>query len=201
MKNSIFVFIIITIFSCSINNDSGVLKLPEATEVGANTFGCYVNGYLLIPRESDQVHYNQNGVPFGKGISMEGDYYSSNNTFSWRQFTVENNKYRNYFYSIEFILPNFPTMTVGTYDWGNNVYDNEIVVNVYYQNYQTNEHQLYRSNDFSGKLIITKKDISTHIFSGTFKGIIKNQDGTKEIEIKDGRFDMNLMTINNHYFP
>ena len=201
MKNSVIIFLIICLTSCSKNENDNIPILPEITEVGANTFGCNVNDYLLIPREAYELNYNQNGVPFGKGISMEGDYYNSANTFSWRQFTVYNYKYRNNFYSIIFKLPNFPTMTIGTYNWGNSVYENEIVVEVYYLNNKTNEHQFYESHDFSGKLVVTKKEISTRIFSGTFTGIIKNRDGTKEIKIENGRFDMNLSTINNHFFP
>ena len=201
MKNAILLFIIIAFSSCSKDDNGSVLKLPEVTEVGANTFGCYINGFLLIPREAYKLSYNQNGVPSGKGIRMEGDYYNADNSFSWRQFTVYNYKNRNNYYSIEFKLPNFPSMPIGTYDWGTSVYENEIVVNVYYINIETNEHQFYTSHDLSGKLIVTKKDNVSHTFSGTFFGTIKNQDGTKEIEIKDGRFDMNLMTINNHFFP
>lgn len=202
MNKKLFICLFIFLFSCSNENSNEEnLTLPPISERGANTFGCYINDFLLIPRDADEISYNQNGVPFGKGIKMEGDYYNSDNTFSWRQFTVVNYKNKKNYYSIRFKLPNFPNMFEGSYIWGDSEHENEIVVMVFYTNSQTNEHQIYISNDSSGILHITKKDNSSSIFAGTFNGTLKNQDGTKQIEIKEGRFDMNLRTVNNHFFP
>ena len=188
------------LISCS-RSDDEILRLPDVTEVGANTFGCYINDYLFIPREAVKLRYNQNGVAIGRGITMDGDYYNSGNTFSHRVFTIVNNKEDKNYYSMRFDLPNFPTLIAANYDWGDNVKENEIFVSLFYKNIKTGESQLYTSKDLSGKLIVTKKENTTHVFAATFSGTLKNEDGSKMIEIKDGRFDLNLATINDHYFP
>lgn len=140
-------------------------------------------------------------MPSGKGISMERDYYNADNTFSYRRFVIYNCRERKDFYAIEFEIPNFPTMINGTYIWGDNLYENEIIVKVYYLNNTTKEHQFYMSNNLPGNLVVSKNDSASHIFSGIFNGKLKSIDGTKEIEITNGRFDLNLATVNNHYVP
>ncbi len=55
MKNSILVllatFSLFGLGSCSNSTPNDpVLQLPPETQTGANTFGCYINGKLLIPR-------------------------------------------------------------------------------------------------------------------------------------------------------
>ncbi|TYP96485.1 hypothetical protein C7447_10751 [Tenacibaculum adriaticum] len=60
----------ITFFNCS-NNDDPIVQdqLPHITQTGANTFGCIINGEVLIPK-------NSNGVPNAKGLEV---YHKSNN--------------------------------------------------------------------------------------------------------------------------
>ena len=130
---------------------------------------------------------------------MEGDYYDSENTFSHRNFTVTNYINKNNYYSIEFQLPNFPNMQAGKFDFGNSVYENKIVVIVTFFDTKTNKRFFFKSTDYSGKLIITRKD--SYIFSGTFSGTLKDIDGTKEIKLTNGTFDFNLKSINAHIFP
>ena len=55
MKTAILIInlLFITLISCNNNNDDNGFtpSLPAATQTGANTFGCYIDGNLLVPRD------------------------------------------------------------------------------------------------------------------------------------------------------
>ena len=55
MKTTILIInLFITITSCNSNNDNSFTPtLPAITQTGANTFGCYIDGNLLVPRDGD----------------------------------------------------------------------------------------------------------------------------------------------------
>lgn len=49
----IWIISLLIAYSCNINDEQDGLQLtlPPITQTGANTFGCYVDGKLLIPRD------------------------------------------------------------------------------------------------------------------------------------------------------
>ncbi len=56
----------------------------------------------------------------------------------------------------------------------------------------------YRSFNNSGSVIFSKIDIINGIYSGTFSVKLKNKDDENDIiEITNGRFDIDLNTVNN----
>ena len=60
MKNIFFSFIVLLATGCSRNNDKPVAeidKLPPATQKGANTIGCLINGQALLPKEAGIPYY------------------------------------------------------------------------------------------------------------------------------------------------
>jgi hypothetical protein len=59
----------------------------------------------------------------------------------------------------------------------------------------------YGSYENSGKVIITRYDLNNTVISGNFNGKLKLKNGTQEIEIQNGRFDINKLTIDNTIFP
>ena len=77
--------------------------------------------------------------------------------------------------------------------------DNENYFLVRAFDYSENVWKWYGSYDNSGKIIISK--YSNGIFSGTFSGKLRTEDGKSEIEINDGRFDFNLFTLPTQTFP
>ena len=200
-KLILLLFSLFLTINCSRDNDESserfVAVLPQETQKGANTFGCFIDDFLFVPRDGNPLVYNQNGVCLNKGISMEGDYYNSDNTLSHRDFEINN--YRDNNYSIGFQLPNFPDMQASEFDFGNSVYEDKIVIIVTFFDNKTNKRYFFRSNNYSGKLIITRKD--NHIFSGTFSGILKEIEGTKEIKLTNGVFDFDLTSVNTHIYP
>ena len=69
--------IFITFFNCSNNDDSiEQNQLPPITQTGANTFGCVINGEVLIPKDS---RGSLGGVSPKKGITVA---YLQNNNFT-----------------------------------------------------------------------------------------------------------------------
>ncbi len=60
---------------------------------------------------------------------------------------------------------------------------------------KTGKYEIYGSYENSGKIIVTRGDKEKLILSGTFSGKLKEVDGEEIIEIKDGRFDINLKTL------
>lgn len=56
----------------------------------------------------------------------------------------------------------------------------------------------YLSFNNSGTITFSRLDINDGIYSGTFSVQLKNKDDENDIiEITDGRFDINLNTVNN----
>ncbi|WP_435415741.1 hypothetical protein [Polaribacter aestuariivivens] len=57
---------------------------------------------------------------------------------------------------------------------------------------------LYLSFANSGQIDFSKIDFNNNIYSGTFSVKLKNKDDENDIiEITNGRFDINLNTVNN----
>ena len=201
MKNIIFTFLtIILLFSCSKKDDIPQPpkdKLPEATAVGANTAGCYINGKLLIPKNNDQaiggpliygLWYNR-GNNFGNPIF--NDYFA---------ISIENHRDLDG----DEIYIHFKQMVqgVGTYTLGQsngNRYtaspnNNHVVLE---RGVKSGNVQTYLSNPTSGSIEITRFDWVSKIISGTFTFSLYNVNNSSDvIQVTDGRFDINLVTLN-----
>ena len=59
----------------------------------------------------------------------------------------------------------------------------------------------YGSYDGSGKINITRYDSANFIISAIFSGKVRTEDGTSEIEISQGRFDINKSSLPAAQFP
>ena len=74
MKTKLFttLFFVAALFciGCS-DNDPPQDQLPPITQNGANTFGCVINGEVLIPKDGT-------GIPQSKGITVK---HRTNNNF------------------------------------------------------------------------------------------------------------------------
>ena len=132
---------------------------------------------------------------------------SSSNTYDYNEMTVANfidGKPMNYLY---FHLHDLPNKGVGEYIWKESNFNNDIdglMQNYLYVrafDYNTNTWKWYTSYENSGKTIITKNDIQNFIISGTFSGKLRTTNGKEEIEISNGRFDLNIKTLPLKKFP
>jgi hypothetical protein len=143
--------------------------LPEATQTGANTFGCKVDGKLYLPKKSsfssvspllvNNSHFN--------GFLVEADYVG---------FPSELN------YTVTLALPYFIS-TVGVFDLKYFPFG-EYAIN-------TAPERTYRTNYvYSGQLTITRCDTLHQIYSGTFYFTGLDTASGKTVQVTDGRFDL-----------
>jgi hypothetical protein len=180
MKNLlVLILTVLALNSCSNNDDNKpstpkteLEKLPPATQNGANTAGCLVNGKAFLPKgfiPGDNPLGYQDGLNFALSIGeRKNDIIKSVFVFSSNQ-TLEvgiiyqlgennnngNSKYG--VYSIDAVPPPSPDY------------------------YTTN-------NIIVGELKITHHDFNNAILSGTFWFDAVNSNGEK-VEVREGRFD------------
>ena len=174
----LLLIILFSVTGCKKNNP--VDQLPPATQTGANTFGCLINGEIFLPKGPSlspilQCAYQYLNTSYSKGYffqlsakekgSKECELYSiSLGTDSLQIF--QSNTYP---------LVNYETgKTSAQYSYFYNCGQ--------FINYNT-------SNNVVGLLTIKRLDEINQIVSGTFwfNAVSTNGDTTK---VTDGRFDM-----------
>ncbi|MFD1551870.1 hypothetical protein DNU06_01775 [Putridiphycobacter roseus] len=149
-------------------------KLPQATHIGANTFGCYINGALFIAQSNN----------YNKVIPI----YCSYNKISENELRIQgsrlNDSVRD---NVRFIA--FIDKGVGAYEM-DVTGDNQDGYNIY-----TTDSIWCFDYNFSltekGMLDITFLDTVDRIISGNFQMQLYNEDcPLKIVSITDGRFDL-----------
>jgi hypothetical protein len=171
MKVAILFFAIILLSACNKNDDTPtnpVDQLPPATQIGANTFGCLLDGEVFIPRGGtnplDCVYQFVNG---GYYFALQGNKRDSENILIGIGITTRNlelNQIDSYI-----LTSNEIGNASGGYFYGT------------LWNYTTQNH--------IGELTISKLDTQNQIVSGTFWFNVEDQNGVVH-EIREGRFDM-----------
>jgi hypothetical protein len=175
MKN--LLFLILTTFaltSCDKDDKpkTELEKLPPATQTGARTFGCLLDGVAFVPDNRNLakqcVYQYFNGYYF----SLQGNTYPKNQLIglglSTHNLKIEEGK--------TYILQdNIDGNASGFYYFGDDI---------------TGVNELKRTSDIEkGEMKITKLDFTKHIVSGTFWYDIKDSKGIIH-QIREGRFDM-----------
>ncbi|PHS67172.1 MAG: hypothetical protein COB12_04560 [Flavobacterium sp.] len=181
--------------SCNREEDPYNPTLPEATKIGANTFGCKINGQIMVPKDS-RVSSQLGGAPTGVNYSTARGL---NIRYDWIEAIdrVENRG------GIAFKLPNIDSLGVGEYiikhvDGAFSQANTNIVYMgaIYNGGSPTSG---YSSIENTGKIIITRYD--DEVISGTFYCTLKNDIHPNDIiQITEGRFDFNKNTINTTSF-
>ncbi len=190
------IFAVVTLVSCSKNDDGP--QLPPATQTGENTFGCYVNGRLLVPRNgTGTFNAPDNGMSFFAGPSPDNIIYHE---IRVHDFASERTA------KITLHLIGLDSIGIGEYFVNESnclegiasPMTNNIHCRVY--DYSENIYKLYCSIENSGVINITRYD--NGILSGTFSCNAVNRDDPNDIiEIIEGRFDINGFTLPNTEFP
>jgi hypothetical protein len=185
MKN--LLLLLLTTFALnSCNNDDNkpstpkteLEKLPPATQTGANTAGCLINGKAFLPKgyyPSGNLSCNYiDGKDFSLRISeriMEGP---SDNIRS--VFIISENQNLHDNVAVTFLLNNRELNSkYGTY-----IINAAAPPNTDY--YSTN-------SIVTGEFVITNHNFNQAIISGTFWFDAINSNGEK-VEVREGRFDM-----------
>ena len=202
MKNTLILVLFLLLIGCSSdsNPEDG---LPPETQTGVNTFGFLIDGKLLLPRSGNNNIVN----PLSGAILSRG---FPENSFDYYELEITDYK-SSHHANLLFHMHNAPNNSIGTFeiDESNGMRD----VDGYAHNYihciifdkNTNTYQKYVSYENSGSFTITSLIIGPptgSIISGTFNCKLRNiNNPDDEIEITNGRFDINSRTIMQTYFP
>jgi hypothetical protein len=173
MKNYTFFLVTLLLFCCCNNNDDDgstdpIDQLPPATQIGANTFGCLLDGEPFIPgggtNPLDCVYQLVDGEYFFalQGNKRDGDFNLIAITLSTNAMEIEEG-------STYILMDNIPNSAFGGYFF--------------------NTDFIYTDNNHIGEMTITKLDVINQIVSGTFFFDIIDQNGELR-QIREGRFDM-----------
>ena len=157
-------------------------KLPAATQTGANTFGCLVNGKAWVAQRNDcrifcplsfQVYYD--GV-YGGALSIEAYKIDvQNNVDELIQFGIDSTNFKiNHEISIS---KKYTYASFKNYKNVNNC-----------SNYQ---HGIDSTVMHFGTVKLSRYDLSNGIIAGTFNFTI-TKPGCETITITEGRFDKKL---------
>ena len=171
MKKLILIFTISgLLYGCSTKDEpiaqTPLSQLPAATQTGANTFGCLLDGQVFKPdlgNNNFQCYYQ----------FINGEYF----------FYIRGSKRINAIYSSVYIVSKNKQIAQGQ------EYDLKEEVNFGVFGALSIGLPLYITSKINtGKLKITKLDEINQIVSGTFFFDVVNNQGVKH-EIRDGRFD------------
>jgi hypothetical protein len=202
MKKIFFTSVLVLLFFGCSSDSNPKDGLPEETQKGANTFGCLIDGQLLVPRSG-----NNNIVNPLCGATLWGGYP---NVFDYFELEIIDYKSAKRA-SLLLHMHDIVTSGMGEYvinesngmeniDGLNHTYLHCVLFDK-----NTNSYQQYVSFENSGTLTIKQLTINSgtgNIVSGTFNCRVRNiQNPNDEIEITDGRFDVNSHNLSQKYFP
>ena len=150
-------------------------SLPPATQTGAGTFGCMVNGQPWLPVRQ--------GIP----LEMSNPSLGYDATFEGGTLTLGGSIYINRKFSEMVSMGGRGIGAVGEYN----------LTNSGVRFFFANESEEYISNEngyiSTGKLVITKLDKTNNIIAGTFSFTIEKKDTGNKVTVTDGRFDMKYL--------
>jgi len=193
--------LLFTLISCSKNDDNGFKPtLPEVTQTGVNTFGCYIDGKLLTPRDGKGTIGGPGGIP--KGM---------------RYFGISNNSYNEIYIDdwksekgglLRIHITDLHQNGEGTFTINSSNCQNGLDatpnINIHCRVYDDSEQifKWYCSIENAGTLTISRYDYNNRILSGTFSCTMQNKDNSNEqVEITQGRFDIKWDTLDETEFP
>ena len=201
MKTKIlFLLTILSLLGCSKDDpivEDPLAKLPRETQVGANTFGCIINNEVFYPRDGTGTLFS----PGGKGLVFWGDPTDPNGYGNYDELEIRNLQDGKPCARMIIHLQNLNQIQVGEYMWKasnfqSSIYglmQNYVFASIFDKN--SNSWKLYSSYENLGKVNITKYAPNNTIISGNFNGKLRLRNSTEEIEIANGRFDINLATL------
>ena len=185
MKKLVYFLLCIFFFTaCDKDDDQGsqdpIEQLPKATQTGANTVGCLVNGEAFLPKGGGLAgnkncfyQYVDGGYHFKMGFSDFSGDTSYSVVVGTQNASIEEGE--------TYLLNSQPFFTNNIDGRGGG---HSISGPSGFEKYTT-------TSEVTGEMRITKLDFENHIVSGTFWFDAVNEDG-EVVEIREGRFDMNF---------
>jgi hypothetical protein len=191
--------------ACSNDDNKGSVcqdLLPAITTTGANTFGCCINGNLLIPRDGtgtiggSDSGFKTWGDPTGNNEYSEIDIKDYKSTRTASLYIHIQGLHQNG-------IGEYPINQSNGFTSIDGFFHTYLHCRVFDE--KTNSYQYYRSTENSGFIKILKYELIPgvkRIVSGTFSCVVINTSNPNDsIEIKDGRFDFDSATLSNVSFP
>jgi hypothetical protein len=184
------IYVLIPLFTISCTKDSihqdEMNVLPAITEIGANTAGVIIDGYVLVPKDGQNQGYLGASIIRGLDVTLGSNFITSNGNDNFTLF-IKNVPAKNGF----ILLMNLQTLsqtgniftTAGNSLPENNIYVGKVI--------NGSVQQQFYSRENSCKIIITKADFNTGIISGTLAGDVYDINNNK-IELTNGRFDIKI---------
>lgn len=176
MKSKIFLFSFLAFWlftAGSCNDDDDGNRLPSITQSGTNTAGYRLDGKVILPKGTPPNWTNHTG---NKGLQAHYSDYDPYNTDK-----------------------NILYININHYGSGKK----DLLQMFIHANVVTNEVDIVIADYFTtvygnvnSKISFNRIDIENKIFSGTFSATLLNKETNETIEITDGRFDINLNTLN-----
>ncbi|SHM45111.1 DUF6252 family protein [Flavobacterium xanthum] len=173
MKNILLLLVVLTLSCCSKDDnkpENPIDQLPPATQIGANTAGCLVDGKAFLPNgyipSGNLVCNYINGKDFSLGILQKNDNQTlSLNVISYNKSLVVGETYQ-------------------LKEYGANSIFGEYVI------FQQIGNLTYQTNSIvKGELKITNHNFDKAVLSGVFWFDAVNEKGEK-VQVREGRFDM-----------
>ena len=169
MKNLSLLFLLaFSLIACNDDDDnpiSEIDKLPLATQTGANTFGCLLDGEVFkpdnLPNSTNCFYQFENGEYYFTVSAARNNANTIATGISLKTEMKEIQEGNTY----DLVEPN-PNEAYGLYSYG---------------------YLYYTSQIHTGKLTITK--LTNQIVSGTFWFDVQDTNGVVH-QIREGRFDM-----------
>lgn len=155
-----------------------VEKLPPATQTGANTVGCLVNGMAFLP----------SGSLTGSSNPYCGYYYDEF-VLVFRVVKNEENITGNGTESVAIYIDETIVEENAVYILKHIQGQKRAVFKIIGGTITTPDEYYETNNEYTGELHITKLDKDNNIISGTFWFDAVNEQG-EAVEIREGRFDM-----------
>jgi hypothetical protein len=175
MKNSFLLLPLCGLLSCHHQNDpTPVEQLPPATQTGANTFGCLVNGQPWTPRGNNGT--SNYSVSYDTGLN--GGVFD----LQTYRYPDDSNDFQALYFSV------LSNCQVGSYSFRSRRRSRAYFWNTKAKCYvDSKDSTTYRQGTFT----ITKLDLTKGIIAGTFAFTLY-QPGCDTIKVTEGRFDKRL---------
>ena len=185
-KNTLLLFtLLFTGLSCNKDDDNTFTPtLPAITQTGENTFGCYIDGNLLTPRDGSGTF---NSPDRGMEVIIRDFKGGNGGLLTLHMQDLHQNGEGTY------------TINESNCEDGIDAIEN-INIRCRWLDETTQTYKWYCSIENGGILTITKYNFNERIFSGVFSCTVQNRDDASDIiEITQGRFDIKWDAIPN--FP
>lgn len=194
-RTLLFFALLFTLLNCSKDDDSP--QLPAITQTGENTFGCYIDGKLLTPRDGTGTFNSPD-----HGMIFWGFSNSSDAELAVRDFKSGTGGLMD-IHIFQFDENGEGTFIINESNCEDGIDANDnINIRCRWWDEAAQSYKWYCSTENSGTLTITRYDFDNRIVSGTFSCTVQNRDDSNDIiEITEGRFDIKWDTLDETDFP